>query len=337
MVEEPQVTTNLLKRGNELNFLSSSNPSPPVQEGEATDEQLKPTIAPVPVLEKSNVLNQQLNRKLLARQQSITRGTASSLAKAVRPNLNDTASTTTTPTNAEAIIKRKLSATFRTRKQSLTATTQQPAAIVENKQLLNVGILPSNTNGQRRSSWSPPHQSQTIAVVVPELPSSPSSSPSPPIRKVFEARRRASVIPTNRTTAETNNTTTKTTTTITTTTSPPPKNNIYDSSIVITSSNNADNKLLLQKRPSKYSAVNMNTDDGNHPNKADEINNNNAASTAGNQQQTPCSNSSFSLADAFVVNKAPVASNAPNVIADEVSNNKQLITCLDIRSTNTLF
>lgn len=338
MVEEPQATTNLLKRGNELNFLPSSSPSPPIQGEETTEQQQqrqqqpKPTTVPVPVPEKSIDLNQHLNRKLLARQQSITRGTASSLAKAVRPNLNDTASTATTPTNTEAIIKRRLSAAARTRKQSLTATTQQPATIVENKQLLNVGTLPSNANGQRRSSWSPPHQSQIITTVVPELPSSPSPSP-PPIRKVFEAKRRASMIPTNQIISETSNTTAAAT-------SPPPNNNNNDSSIVITSNNNVNNKgnrrsslLLLQKRPSKYSPVNMNTDDGNHHEKTDEANNNNAASSAGNHQQTP----SFSLADASVGNEAPVASNAPDVIADEVSNNKQLIIYLNKKSTNISF
>ncbi|KAL7330210.1 hypothetical protein PS15p_205183 [Mucor circinelloides] len=321
MVEEPQATTHLLKRGNELNFLAPTTAATatvsPLVQGEDKDLMIQQqALKPVP--EKSSELSpQQANRKLLARQQSITRGTASSLAKAVRsPPAESNANAT------ETLIKRRLSAAVRNRKQSLTTAPSNGAMTtpaVENKQLLNVG-LPSTANGQRRSSWSPPqqqqHPHQIITTVVPELPSSPSPSP-PPLRKVFEAKRRASMIPSS--------------------TSPDHENN--DSSIRISSSNNVDNKInqrrrssmLLQKRPSKYPSVMNNTDDGstniNKPASASVVtndmnNNNNAASCADNQQQTPRSKSD---ADGMVavINEASSACNTtqptPDVmVADEV-------------------
>ncbi|KAI8637434.1 hypothetical protein BD408DRAFT_424559 [Parasitella parasitica] len=317
MLEDPQATTNLLKRGNELNFLPSASTSPLVQ-GDATattDATATATLQQQQQQspERSSELNQQhLNRKLLSRHQSITRGTASSRAKAVRSNLNDTASTTTSHT-AEAIIKRKLSAAVRARKQSFTAaaaTVQAPPTIVENKPLLNVA-LPSYPLGQRRSSWSPQPQQQQqqqqqqqkqqqqqhviTTTLAPELPSSPSPSPPPAVRKVLEAKRRASMIP---------NATIRDTT--------PPNGNSSDGPIAIPSSdNNLDGKRHysrgLQKRPS----VIMNTDDGNQHNKAASVimDNNDAAPSAGNQQQTPCSKSES--------DSCSEAENSPDFVADE--------------------
>ncbi|KAL9548686.1 hypothetical protein MBANPS3_005574 [Mucor bainieri] len=358
MVEEPQITTNLLKRGNELNFLPPATADvaatvSPLVQGVAKDLIMlqQPPPAPLPpVPEKDTELSpqQQVNRKLLGRHQSITRGTASSRAKAVRSPPAETNANAT-----EALLKRRLSAAVgsRNRKQSLTTaplplathdtTAAAAAAATENnKQLLHVG-LPSNANGQRRSSWSPSQQQQQqhhqiTTTVVPELPSSPSPSPPPPLRKVFEAKRRASMVPSS---------------TATTTTSP--NNEGHDhSSIGISSGTNVDSKInqrrrssmLLQKRPSKYPSVmaasnnNNNTDDGNaHVNKPASVavattpsdmnnNNNNAASSAGHQQQTPCSKSSED-ADTMVavINGAANANNAtqasaPNnvMVADEV-------------------
>lgn len=102
MVQEPAEPTLLLKR-------SSIPPvySPP------------PPERPVPKSDKSDSTKENGFRRLLNRQQSITRGTASSLAKAVR-NMNNTTAEKSPPSDT---LRRKFS--LRNRKQSLTADPQR--------------------------------------------------------------------------------------------------------------------------------------------------------------------------------------------------------------------
>lgn len=166
MVEEPQEINNLFKED-----YSTNSPDIDVELQQKQQHQRKKSVSPGS--EKSNVNN----RKLTTRQQSFTRGTASSMAKVAR--------TEKSPVEVVTLAKRRLS--VRPRKASLT-----PSVIDTNRMLTMGSTSPTQIMAQRRSSWSPftqQHTSNEATVPAPssnnrnenKLPSSPSPSPPPPL------------------------------------------------------------------------------------------------------------------------------------------------------------
>ncbi|KAI8972055.1 hypothetical protein BDF20DRAFT_888245 [Mycotypha africana] len=159
MLEEPQVTTSLVNQEDNYTFPSSSNnnnSSPPTIDGEDIQELPSST---------TTATVQNIARRIRNRKESITRGTASSLAKMVRPPISSQ-----TPTYNDT----------NTTRNSLRLSKRQSLIPVNYKNLYPY----NNTLSQRRSSWTPlvqQQQQQQRQQHTDMGASSVSPSPSPPL------------------------------------------------------------------------------------------------------------------------------------------------------------